>query len=201
MSKHMLIPLDGSIYSESAINEALDLAYDDTQATLLIAAEVPEPYAERPVGGYDSWAWLFMRDSIGIEVKHPARHLETKDQAVAWVKDELEMYLQEKGRPFLEHGVDVRYAVEFASPVAAITDYAKENDVGLIVMATHGRTGLKEIVFGSITEAVVRSGVAPVVVVRPKELREGMAANTTTGAQRGAVSEGGTTQGESNAGI
>jgi nucleotide-binding universal stress UspA family protein len=48
-----------------------------------------------------------------------------------------------------------------------IVDFAREVGFDLIVMATHGRSGLSELVQGSIAEAVLKSGVAPVLLVRP----------------------------------
>jgi nucleotide-binding universal stress UspA family protein len=49
----------------------------------------------------------------------------------------------------------------------AIIDFARENKVDVIAMATHGRGGLNELVQGSVAAAVVRSGVAPVLLIRP----------------------------------
>jgi len=53
-------------------------------------------------------------------------------------------------------------------PAAAIIAFARRADVDFIVMATHGRSGLREVVQGSVAAEVVRSGVAPVLLVRPK---------------------------------
>jgi len=49
----------------------------------------------------------------------------------------------------------------------AIVDYAKKHDIELIVMATHGRTGLKHMLLGSVSEKVLRSAPCPVLVIRP----------------------------------
>lgn len=54
-------------------------------------------------------------------------------------------------------------------PVAhEITNYAKENDIDLIVIGTHGRTGMKHLLLGSVAEKVVRHASCPVLTVRPK---------------------------------
>lgn len=52
------------------------------------------------------------------------------------------------------------------TPHRTILDYADENDVDLIVMGTHGRTGLDRYLLGSITERVVRMADVPVLTVR-----------------------------------
>jgi nucleotide-binding universal stress UspA family protein len=46
-----------------------------------------------------------------------------------------------------------------------ITDYAKDNDINMIVMGTHGYTGLSRMLLGSVTEKVVRSASCPVLTV------------------------------------
>ncbi len=53
-----------------------------------------------------------------------------------------------------------------------ITRYAEEEGMDLIVMATHGRTGLRHILMGSVAEKVVRTSGVPVLTVRPQPLRE-----------------------------
>jgi len=51
-------------------------------------------------------------------------------------------------------------------PEDAILDYADENGIDLLVMGTHGRSGLDRYLVGSVTERVIRRSDAPVVVVR-----------------------------------
>jgi nucleotide-binding universal stress UspA family protein len=51
---------------------------------------------------------------------------------------------------------------------SAIIDYAQANGIDLIVIATHGRTGLEHFIFGSTAERVVRESPCPVLTVRPK---------------------------------
>ena len=52
------------------------------------------------------------------------------------------------------------------SPIAGICDYADDNDVDLVVVATHGRTGLAAMLIGSVSEHVVQESTRPVLVVR-----------------------------------
>jgi nucleotide-binding universal stress UspA family protein len=53
----------------------------------------------------------------------------------------------------------------------AILRYAKHNDIDLIVMATHGRTGLTHLLMGSVAEKVVRAAPCPVLTLRPDTLK------------------------------
>jgi len=57
--------------------------------------------------------------------------------------------------------------VVYGPPHQAIADYADESDVDLVVMGTHGRSGVEHYLLGSVTEKVVRTADAPVLTVRP----------------------------------
>jgi nucleotide-binding universal stress UspA family protein len=54
-------------------------------------------------------------------------------------------------------------------PFVEVTGYADENDIGLIILATHGRTGVEHILFGSTAEKIIRKSPCPVLVVRAEE--------------------------------
>jgi universal stress protein A len=54
-------------------------------------------------------------------------------------------------------------------PFLEIIRYAKEHDIDLIVIGTHGRSGLAHVLLGSVTEKVVRKAPCPVLTVRPPE--------------------------------
>lgn len=49
-----------------------------------------------------------------------------------------------------------------------IIDYVKEQDIGLVVMGTHGRSGIEHILIGSVAEKVVRKSPCPVLTIRPR---------------------------------
>lgn len=55
------------------------------------------------------------------------------------------------------------------SPAAAIVDYAKEADVDLVIMGTHGRGAMAKLLMGSVAERVVRTAACPVLTVRHPE--------------------------------
>lgn len=63
-------------------------------------------------------------------------------------------------------GIPIETEMLNGSPHRVILDYADENDIDLIVMGTHGRTGLDRFLLGSVTERVVRSADIPVLTVR-----------------------------------
>lgn len=66
-------------------------------------------------------------------------------------------------------GLTVRERIDKGrDPVAGIVDAAKEEGVDLVVMATEGRSGLADLTQRSVSEEVVRAGVAPVTLVCPR---------------------------------
>lgn len=65
----------------------------------------------------------------------------------------------------------VEASVLTGAPARAVLDYAEERDVDLIVMGTHGRTGLERYFLGSVTEKIVRVANVPVLTVSPPEER------------------------------
>jgi nucleotide-binding universal stress UspA family protein len=58
-------------------------------------------------------------------------------------------------------------AVAEGAPVHAIVRYAQQHQIDLIVMSTHGRTGLAHVLLGSVAESVLRQAPCPVLTVRP----------------------------------
>jgi nucleotide-binding universal stress UspA family protein len=62
-------------------------------------------------------------------------------------------------------GIGVTTALRFGDPAQAIVEYARSQGIDLIVMGTHGRTGVSRALLGSVTERVVRSAPCPVLAV------------------------------------
>jgi len=66
-------------------------------------------------------------------------------------------------------GLDCETIIELASPYQHIVDYAATQYVDLIIMGTHGHTGLQHMLLGSVAERVVRLASCPVLVTRGTE--------------------------------
>jgi nucleotide-binding universal stress UspA family protein len=79
-------------------------------------------------------------------------------------------FLRAAAQPLEARGFDVQAdAVVDGNVSKAIINYARRYKFDLIAMATHGRGGLSDLVQGSVASAVVRSGVAPVLLTRPSK--------------------------------
>jgi nucleotide-binding universal stress UspA family protein len=80
----------------------------------------------------------------------------------------VERTLGEMAREGLAHGDVSASAVVGYAPLT-ILDHADEHDIDLIVIATHGRSGLDRMLLGSVTERVLRRASAPVFIVKPDQ--------------------------------
>ena len=75
--------------------------------------------------------------------------------------------------------VSVERLLRIGTPAERIVEYARSHHCDLIVMGTHGRTGLKHVLLGSVAEKVIRSAPCPVMVVR-QQTDEQTAPRSTT---------------------
>jgi nucleotide-binding universal stress UspA family protein len=86
--------------------------------------------------------------------------------AAAEVESGLERHRLEEAFP-AEPGTRTRHEVRRGSPASAICRFAADEHCDLVVMLTHGRTGLTRIIMGSVAEEVLRHAPCPVLLLRP----------------------------------
>lgn len=135
----ILVPLDGSPLAEAAIDAALDVVRDAKPPTLLLlrAAEA-----------------------------HTLPGADPTDEQVAVVR-EAEQYLAAVAGRLAKRGLhDVDTSVWYGPAATAVIEAAKLKKADLIVMSTHGRSGLGRLILGSVTESVLRGTTTPICVVR-----------------------------------
>jgi nucleotide-binding universal stress UspA family protein len=79
-------------------------------------------------------------------------------------------YLEALSHPLQEKGIKLEAMIIKAPHIGnAIVDYAKENHIDLIGIATHGHGGLGQLVFGSVFENVLRESGLPMLVIKPQK--------------------------------
>jgi nucleotide-binding universal stress UspA family protein len=79
---------------------------------------------------------------------------------------EAEEYLAPIAAALRSQGVDTAWSIRRGRPAEEILAAARESGVDLIATATHGRTGLGRLIFGSVAEAVLRHALVPVFMIR-----------------------------------
>ena len=77
-------------------------------------------------------------------------------------------YLDVKAEALKKIGINVICEVIVGSSGESIVKYAHENKVDLIAIATHGRSGIKRMLFGSVTEYVIKNSNLPILLIKPK---------------------------------
>lgn len=141
----VLAPIDFSETSRAALAYALDLVSPGGALVVChVVDDIPLTY------GY-----------VGIAVPPPELTQRLTEEATR----ELESFVPKT----LPEGVRLDSRVLHGVPFAGIVGLAQEENVDLIVMGTHGRTGLKHMLLGSVTEKVVRTSPCPVLVVHPRD--------------------------------
>lgn len=93
---------------------------------------------------------------------------EVRDEAIEgdWV-DAARKYMNGLAESVRAEGIETQIEVLWGAVVDKIVEYAEADKMALLVMSTHGRTGLAKLAFGSVTEQVLReAGTTPVLVCR-----------------------------------
>ena len=144
MFRTILVPLDGSALAEQALTPACRIAEKFGSALLLLRIITLE------------------RSLPSLPMLTPRGDAETS-AAPRPVMEEAEAYLTGLSLPTTVR--PVRTQVLAGAPPEMIVATAAASDVDLIVMSTHGRTGLVRLLYGSVAEAVLRGAAVPVLLV------------------------------------
>ena len=150
--KTILVPLDGSELAESVLPHVEALAKQrngDTVDTILLRvceyAVVPNDNVKGVPSGWEK------------DVR----------REIARSKREAGKYLAEVEKRFEDADLRVQSEVLVGEPPNEIINHANGNPFSLIAMATHGRSGLKRLAYGSVADKVLRGASCPLLVVRP----------------------------------
>lgn len=138
----VIVPLDGSRFGEQAIGAVARFTGADRREVVLL--QVVAPVNPAP---------LLRDDSVA------RRTLETRYSKANACLDGVRKRLGRRGVP-------ARTLVRSGDPAEEILGCAKAEGASLIAMSTHGRSGLRRTLFGSVAEAVVRRSPLPVLIVR-----------------------------------
>ena len=141
--RRILVPIDFSPHADAAIAWAVDLARRYDAAITL--THVYQPVSLALPDGYVLQSAMALSDLLA-----------KIDEALDAAKERIEL---------MSPGAQVKTVIRQGAPWAEIGELAREAPCDLIVMGTHGRTGLKHALLGSVTEKVVRTAPCPVLTV------------------------------------
>lgn len=143
--KKILVPVDFSEFSQKAVRYAVRFAEQFSATVVLVHVVEPVRYPESVI--------------IPLEME------EANQDRLKQARKALAASARKALPPELARECVVRLGVPFSEIVKA----AKDLDVDLVIMATHGHTGLKHLLLGSTAERVVRLAPCPVLTVRERE--------------------------------
>jgi nucleotide-binding universal stress UspA family protein len=147
----MLVPLDGSKLAEEALKHVTELAeqfgLDNVDIILFRVSELFSPPFIYPP-----------EMPISIE-----EYLEYEKKRTTEI---CEAYLDKIEKKLAKEGLKTRKAITEGIPADVIINYTGKQDIDLIIMSTHGRTGFSRWAFGSIAEKVLKGASCPVFLVR-----------------------------------
>lgn len=147
MYNRILVPVDGSRWGERALPHAAKIARNhDAELILLTVYKLP-------MVEYEDQMTLAGATPISDQIRERAVNYMTS------VRNQLR-----------QEGVNATYIiVEGTSPAEEIRKYVEAEDIDLVVMSTHGRTGLARFLFGSVANKVLQTVRVPVMLIRPDE--------------------------------
>jgi nucleotide-binding universal stress UspA family protein len=155
MYRRILVPHDGSAFAEQVLPHATELA-ERFGAEIHLLEVIAPPNPALYANDLDSGA--------GAEVV---------TEALEEAQEELRVRGRERltavAKQLTEQGISAVWKVTDGDPAREIMAYEQEQDIDLVAMTSHGRTGLARAVLGSVTDTVLREGGRPVLVIRAQE--------------------------------
>ena len=166
--RKVLIPLDGSEFSRQILRVVQDYLRPEDVTLILIQAISPTlitsespAYASALDEGVWTGAYTARTQHLEQQLMHSAQERETYRVAV---HEELE----QEARRLRKQGYEVIAEVHFGDAAERIIEYAKDLDIDMVAMTTHGRTGLGRLVLGSTAEQVLHQLHIPLLLMRVK---------------------------------
>ena len=153
MYEHVMVPLDGSQLAECVFAHLDTITKSCQPAPKVTLIRVVTPlklYGGFEIGGVPEYI-------------SPEQIQRLEDDSKKNAQD----YLAKQVSRLKEHGLTATAEVVFGMASESLTQFAGQNGVDLIVIATHGRSGINEWFWGSVAERVLKTSKIPVLMVRP----------------------------------
>lgn len=156
MLDHILVPLDGSQFSEAALHYATEIISPTGTITLVTAVDLPDTM---PYGFYAAHGAV-------VDPVSPSTMKDEYYNPSKVVKD-ARLYLQQiiQNRLNVSNSLTFNLEASVSDAATLVVDTARKYKVDAIVMSTHGRSGLTRWIFGSVTQRVLSQAPCPVFVV------------------------------------
>jgi nucleotide-binding universal stress UspA family protein len=147
MYNTILVPLDGSKRAEAILSHVEELArhYMDATVILVQVVESISRYAELDM-------------AYGAFLEESKRRIEQAESYLASLQEE-----------FREKGIEAQTRIEHGPVVEAIIRIAEHEEADLVAMASHGRSGLSQVFYGSVAAGVLHRIDRPLLLIRSRD--------------------------------
>jgi nucleotide-binding universal stress UspA family protein len=145
MYKKILVPLDGSKRAEAVLPHVKELVCDNETQIILIQVIEPQFVFSDP---------------------HGFNYYSIEEVSRETQQEEVETYLARVAKKFRAKNISVKTIIEFGSIAHSILKVAKREEVDLIAMSSHGRTGLGHVFYGSVAASVLHLVDRPLLLIR-----------------------------------
>lgn len=163
MLNHILVPLDGSLLSEEALQYARQIVDPHGKLTLVTAVEMPVIMPDTLYPVYSlSFEQLRGDNAMGGHYYNPEHLLSNAKTYLEHVAERLHDVTD----------VDIQIHYEIGEPAEVILKLAQDKQVDAITMSTHGHSGFTRWLFGSVTTKVLNAAPCPVLVIPSREMHE-----------------------------
>jgi nucleotide-binding universal stress UspA family protein len=163
MYKKILVPLDGSKLAECALPHAEELAKSCDAAEIILVSVTERVQGYQAVEGSNE-QFVLSGGGFGSAIQPPPRRFVS--EAFGKKEQQADRYLSRIAERLESKGVKVHTEVLFWPPAEAIASYAEQNGADIIVMSSHGRSGVSRWAHGSVAGKVLRASCVPVLMVR-----------------------------------
>jgi nucleotide-binding universal stress UspA family protein len=165
MYERILVPLDGSARAEEVLPSVVELAKKFNSEIVLLQAVTREGEAVGEFAVVSDTPVIGPSTADVAQMVSPAIEERARQQSESMVGSAHD-YLEKRADDLQKLGIKVRTEVKEGRAAQVVLDYAKSGDVGLIAMSTHGRGGLRRLVFGSVADEVLKNAHLPVLLIR-----------------------------------
>lgn len=168
----LLVPLDGTTFSRLIRPEVARLFPPERfDLHLLHVSRLPVSVSDAmhqpALVGPDATLYSYGMGNVGSEL-HPLYDENELEDFRESLRDEL----SEEKALFDEEGYDAKLVVNFGEPAHAISSYANDEEVDVVAMATHGRSGFGRLILGSVAKDVLENVEVPMLLLRAQEQQQ-----------------------------
>jgi nucleotide-binding universal stress UspA family protein len=156
MYKKILVPLDGSDLAECALEHVKAIA---------TGCNVPEVVLLRIVEPTSSFSTGELAASNAKLAAQVEQQVETAH------KTQAQQYVDKKADKLKKEGIAATSKIISGNAAESILNYAEKNNIDMIIMSTHGRSGISRWAFGSTADRLIHYSTVPVLIVTPRGCR------------------------------